>query len=173
MAYIEVNMNVPTKSHEKILKGVTNMKPVSIPLDLTGPPDHKLFVTTGQKKKIESAISRNRKGLTIRMSHRQVQYNHKQGGFIGTMLASAARFLPAILTGLIAGESMQEGDGMFLGKSDATYRFRHSGEGLVVTHAPDTGERGFYVKVGDKTYHKGSGLLHGLFGKIPLLNILF
>ena len=37
----------------------------------------------------------------------------------------------------------------------------------------DTGERGFYVKVGDKTYHKGSGLLHGLFGKIPLLNILF
>ena len=71
--YIEVNINVPTKSHEKILKGVTNKKPVSIPLDLTGPPDHKLFVTTGQKKKIESAISRNRKGLTIRMSHRQVQ----------------------------------------------------------------------------------------------------
>ena len=50
MAYIEVNMNVPTKSHEKILKGVTNMKPVSVPLDLTGPPDHKLFVTTGKKK---------------------------------------------------------------------------------------------------------------------------
>ena len=42
---------------------------------------------------------------------------------------------------------------------------RHSGEGLVVTHAPHAGERGFYVKVGDKTYHKGSGLLHGLFGK--------
>ena len=52
MAYTEVNMNVPTKGHEKILKGVTNMKPVSIPLDLTGPPDHKLFVTTGQKRKL-------------------------------------------------------------------------------------------------------------------------
>ena len=42
----------------------------------------------------------------------------------------------------------------------------------MVTHAPHAKERGFYVKVGDKTYHKGSGLLHGLFGKNSIIKYI-
>ena len=90
------------------------------------------------------------------------------------MLAAATRFLPAILAGLVgASAGQEEGSGMFLGKRDHTYQIRHTGEGLVIKEVPHNKRiRGFYVKRGDEVY-QGRGILHGLFGKIPLLNLLF
>ena len=92
----------------------------------------------------------------------------------GSLAHSSARFLPSILAGLLAGsaESQSQGNGMFLGKRDHTYQIRHTGEGLLITPVDHAKTRGFYIKHGDNVY-QGKGLLHGLFGKIPLLNILF
>ena len=53
-----------------------------------------------------------------------------------------------------------------------TYQIRHSGEGLLITPAEHSKLRGFYVKHNEKVF-QGKGILHGLFGQIPLLNILF
>ena len=49
--YTEMYLHVPTKAYEKMQRAVTRASSVSIKLDLLGSPDHKLFVTTGQRKK--------------------------------------------------------------------------------------------------------------------------
>ena len=171
--YHQMMIHVPLRSHEKLLKAVTQSRPVSVKLDLTREPEHKIFVTTGQRKKIEAALMADRRDMTLRFSVKQAKYNKEmEGGFLGTMLAAASRFLPAILAGLVAGSAETEGSGMFLGKRDHTYQIRHSGEGLLITPAEHCNARGFYVKHEGRIY-QGEGLLHGLFGKIPLLNILF
>ena len=175
--YHAVNVHVPVKTHEKLMKAVTKAGPVSVKLDLTAPPQDKIYVTWGQRKKIEDAVVKGRKELTLRFSVRQARHNvQSEGGFLGTMLAAATRFLPAILAGLVgasAGQEVEEGSGMFLGKRDHTYQIRHTGEGLVIKEVPHNKKiRGFYVKRGDEVY-QGRGILHGLFGKIPLLNLLF
>ena len=92
-----------------------------------------------------------------------------KGGFLGTILAAATRFLPAILVGLVAGTADQdvEGSGMFLGKKDHTYQIQHAGEGLLIKAEPHSKIRGFYVKHDDRIY-QGRGILHELFGEIPL-----
>ena len=90
------------------------------------------------------------------------------------MLSAASRFLQGITAGLLAGsaESEVEGNGMFLGKRDYTYQLRHMGEGLLITTAKASPIKGFYVKHDGHVY-QGKGILHGLFGKIPLLDIIF
>ena len=170
-----MDLHVPVKSHEKIMKAVTRAGPVSIKLDLTGTPHDKIYVTSGQKRKIQDAVARGRKDLTLRFSVKQARYNiQSEGGFLAGMLAAASRFLPSILAGLIAGstEYHADGNGMFLGKRDHTYQINHSGEGLLITPTEHGKTRGFYVKHNGNIY-QGKGILHGLFGKIPLLNILF
>ena len=173
--FIPMNLHVAKKSHEKLRRAVTREGPISIKLDLTGPPDDKLYVTPGQKKKIEEAVKNEKRDMTLRFSHRQASHNIKsEGGFLAGLLSAAARFLPSILAGLLAGtaEAHSEGNGMFLGKRDHTYQIRHTGEGLLITPVDHDKTRGFYIKHGNDVY-QGKGLLHGLFGKIPLLNILF
>ena len=184
--YIEMTLHIPERAHKRIIDGITQSKPLSVELDLSGDPDHKLFVTVGQKKKIEAAIAHGVRRMTLRMSAKQVRYNHKfEGGFLSAMLAAATRFLPAILTGLAAGsassagaQASAEGDGMFLsrrGRTVALQRYAH-GDGLVLFPVKNEKIKGFYVKHQGKVYQEdelGSGILHGLFGKIPLLNILF
>ena len=181
-----MSLHVPERAHKRIIDGITQSKPLSIELDLAGDPDHKLFVTIGQKKKIEAAIAHGVHRMTLRMSEKQVRHNHKfEGGFLSAMLAAATRFLPAILTGLAAGsassagsQASEEGDGMFLsrrGRTVALQRYAH-GDGLVLRPVKNGNIKGFYVKHDGKVYQEnelGAGILHGLFGKIPLLNILF
>ena len=173
--YFAMNLHVPTKAHEKLMKAMTRNGPVSVKLDLTGTPQDKIYVTSGQKRKIQEAISRSRKDMTLRFSRRQVKHNVKsEGGFLGGILSAAARFLPAIMAGIAAGtaEYYTEGNGMFLGKRDHTYQVRHSGEGLLITPVEHSKMRGFYVHHNGHVY-QGEGLLHGLFGQIPILNLLF
>ena len=123
-----------------------------------------------ERKKIEEAVARGRKELTLRFSIRQARYNvQSEGGFLSTILAAATRFLPAILAGLVAGTADQdvEGNGMFLGKRDHTYQIQHAGERLLIKAVPHSKIRGFYVKHDDRIY-QGRGILHELFGEIPL-----
>ena len=173
--YHVVRVHVPHRSHEKLLKAVTGSFPVSVKLDLLGDPEHKIFVTTGQKKKIEAAIAAGRRDMTIRLSAKQAKYNmESEGGFLGAMLSAATRFLPAILAGLAAGtaEYHSNGNGMFLGRRNHTYQIRQSGEGLMITPVEHQKMQGFYVRHGEKIF-KGKGILHALFGQLPLLNLLF
>ena len=105
-----------------------------------------------------------------------MRYNTgSEGGFLGALMASATRFLPAILAGILAGsaEHESEGNGMFLGKDNHTYRVRrHAGDGLVIKQVPHQKIQGFYIKHKDSIY-QGRGILHNILGQIPLLNILF
>ena len=175
MAYTAINVHVPIRTHEKLTKGVAQTRPVSVKLDLTGTPDQKLFVTSGQRRKIQEAMAAGRKDMTLRFSLRQAKHNLKsEGGFLGALLQSAARFLPSILAGLSAGaaEYHKGGNGMFLGKRDHTYQIQHTGEGLVITPTKHCKTRGFYIRHEGDVY-QGKGLLHGLFQNIPLLNVLF
>ena len=173
--YFAINVHVPIKAHEKIMRAVSRSGPVSVKLDLTGPPQDKLYVTPGQRRKIQEAISRGKRDMTLRFSARQAKHNiESEGGFLSGMLQAAVRFLPSILAGLAAGsaEYHAEGNGMFLGRRDHTYQIRHSGEGLVITPADHCKVRGFYVRHNGAVY-QGKGVLHSLFGQIPLLNLLF
>ncbi len=125
--FVPINLHVPKRSHEKLMKAVTKQGPVSIKLDLTGAPEDKLYVTSGQKKKIEEAVAHGKRDITLRFSQRQAIHNTKsEGGFLAGMLAAAARFIPTILAGLLAGsaEAHSDGNGMFLGKRDQTFRRR-------------------------------------------------
>ena len=97
-------LHVPVHSHDKLMKSVTRGSPVSIKLDLMASPQDKLYVTTGQKRKIAEAMQKNRRDLTLRFTPRQVKYNTThEGGFLSGILSAAARFLPSILAGLLAG----------------------------------------------------------------------
>ena len=100
--YVPMNLHVPRRSHEKLMKAVTKQGPVSIKLDLTAPPQDKLYVTSGQKRKIEEAVASDKRDMTLRFSQRQASHNIKsEGGFLAGMLAAAARFIPTILAGLL------------------------------------------------------------------------
>jgi hypothetical protein len=173
--YCVMDLHVPTYFHDRIAKAVARSDPVSIKLDLTGTPEHRLYVTIGQKKKIQEAVARGRRDMTLRLSAKQAKHNvQSEGGFLAGLLKTAVRFLPSILAGIAAGtaEYHKEGNGMFLGKRDHTYQITHSGEGLLIKPVEHRKIQGFYVKHGEHEF-RGKGVLHSLFGQIPLLNILF
>ena len=73
--YFAMNLHVPVKSHEKLMKAVTKERPISIKLDLTGTPQDKLYVTSGQKRKIEEVVAKGKRDMTLRFSLRQARYN--------------------------------------------------------------------------------------------------
>ena len=61
---------------------------------------------------------------------------------------------------------------MFLGHNFHTYQIRRTGEGIITFNPlPYENIKGVYVRGGDKVY-QGKGILHDLFGKIPILNLL-
>ena len=78
--YFAMNLHVPAKSHEKLMKAVTKEGTVSIKLDLTAIPQDKLYVTSGQKRKIEEVVAKDRRDMTLRFSQRQAKHNIKSEG---------------------------------------------------------------------------------------------
>ena len=133
--YLSANINLSENQIEKLRQSVNaNCAATSIKLgrdDLDG--DHTIFLTKAQHKKLEN--SRNQgKGLTIKMSNKQLKHNVKtQGGFLGALLGAAARVagpalmgiakkaLPALASGALSGlastgVSKLFGDGLYLKK---------------------------------------------------------
>ena len=176
--YIRTNVNLTDNQVQKLRQAINaNCAATSIKIgadDLDG--DHTIFLTKAQINKLENARDRG-KGLTIRMSSRQLKHNIKtQGGFLGALLGTAARLagpallglakkaVPALATGALSGlastgVSKLFGNGLYLKKGgmietdgQGVYLKPYRGKGL--------GSRGngLYLKQG-KNIYDGSGIL--------------
>ena len=109
--------------------------------DLNG--EHKLMLTNAQFNRYNKAKEQG-KGITIRMSNKQLKYNTKvEGGFLGLLAGLAARALPMVaktvlpalgvgaLSG-VASSGVQKamGNGLYLKKGGMVSRVETDGEGL-------------------------------------------
>ena len=185
--YKSVNINLSENQIEKLRQAVNaNCSATSIKLsydDLDG--DHTIFLTKAQHNKLENARERG-KGLTIRMSSRQLKHNVKtQGGFLGALLpvlagvgravapavvGLAKKAIPALATGALSGlastgVSKLFGDGLYLKKGGMIAQVETDGQGLYLKPYKGKGlgsrGNGLYLKRG-KNIYDGSGFLTGI-----------
>ena len=126
-----------------------------------------LAVTNSQAKKLAKAHE-NGKGITIRMSSRQLKHNTKiEGGFLGLLDGSDARTLPMItrtvlpalgvgaLSGLASsGVQKAMGSGLYLKKGGYVSKVEMDGHGLYLKPYKGKGLQfygdGLYLKRGEK-----------------------
>ena len=182
--YKSVNINLSENQKQKLQQAVNaNCAATSIKLtydDLNGP--YPIFLTNTQYNKLENARDQG-KGLTIRMSSKQLKHNVKtQGGFLGALLPMLAgvgravapallgvakKAVPALATGALSGlastgVSKLFGDGLNLKKGGMIAQVETDGSGLYLKPYKGKGlgsrGNGLYLKQGKKIYD-GSGFL--------------
>ena len=182
--YKNVNVNLSENQINKLKQAINaNCTATSIKLgydDLDG--DHTIFITNGQYNKLQNARDRG-KGLTIRMSSRQLKHNVKtEGGFLGAILPAlgavarvagpalmgvAKKVLPHLATGALSGlastgVSKLFGDGLYLKKGGTVAQIETDGKGVYLKPYKGKGlgsrGNGLYLKQG-KNIYDGSGIL--------------
>ena len=181
--YKSVNVNLSENQINKLKQAINaGCAATSLKLgydDLNG--DHKIFITNGQFNKLQNARDRG-KGLTIRMSGRQLKHNTQEGGFLGALLpllGTAARVvgpalmgvakkaLPHLATGALSGlassgVSKLFGDGLYLKKGGNVAQVETDGSGVYLKPYKGKGlnfrGNGLYLKRG-KNIYDGSGFL--------------
>ena len=182
--YKSVNVNLSENQIEKLRQAINaNCSATSIKInadDLDG--DHTIFLTNAQYNKLQNAKNQG-KGLTIRMSSRQLKHNVKtQGGFLGAllpMLAGVGRMvapallgvakkaLPALATGALSGlastgVSKLFGNGLYLKRGGMIAQVETDGQGVYLRPYRGKGlsshGNGLYLKQG-KRITDGSGIL--------------
>ena len=185
--YKSTNVNLTENQIQKLRQAINaNCAATSIKIgvdDLDG--DHTIFLTNAQYKKIENARERG-KGLTIRMSSRQLKHNIKtQGGFLGALLPALAgigravapallgvakKAVPALATGALSGlastgVSKLFGNGLYHKKGGMIVQVETEGKGLYLRPYKGKGlgsrGNGLYLKQG-KNIYDGSGFLTGI-----------
>ena len=191
--YIKVKVNISEGQKEKLQHAIkVNCAAVSNRLgheDLKG--NDILAITESQAKKIAKAHE-NGKGITIRMSSKQLKHNTKiEGSFLGLLAGLAARALPMIaktvlpalgvgaLSGLASsGVQKAMGSGLYLKKGGLVSQVETDGQGLYLKPYKGKGLQsygdGLYSKQGGKLYD-GKGLLLGPnspFANIPILGAI-
>ena len=191
--YIDVYVNITDGQKQKLKHAIdAGCTMTSLRLgkdDLQG--EHKLALTTAQINKLNKAIDQG-KGITIRMSKKQLKYNIKvEGGFLGLLAGLAARALPmaaknvlpasgvGALSGLASsGVQKAMGNGLYLKKGGCVCQVETDGEGLYLKPYKGRGlnsyGNGLYLKQGGKIYD-GYGLLLGQnspFKNIPILGAI-
>ena len=191
--YINVKVNISEGQKEKIQHAIkANCSAVSIRLgyeDLQG--NDILAVTHSQANKLAKAHE-NVKGITIKMSLKQLKHNTKiGGGFLGLLAGLAARALPMVarsvlptldtgaLSGLASsGVQKMMGSGLYLKKGGLVSQVETDGYGLYLKPYEGRGLQsygdGLYLKQGGKLYH-GKGLLlrpNSPFANIPILGAI-
>ena len=152
--YKSVNVNLSENQIEKLRQAINaNCSATSIKInanDLDG--DHTIFLTNAQYKKLQNAQEQG-KGLTIRMSSRQLKHNVKtQGGFLGALLPAigavgrmvapallgvAKKAIPALATGALSGlastgVSKIFGNGLYLKKGGMIAKVETDGQGVYL-----------------------------------------
>ena len=182
--YKSVNVNLSDNQINKLRQAINaNCTATSIKLgydDLDG--DHTIFITNGQYNKLQNARDRG-KGLTIRMSGRQLKHNVKtEGGFLGALLPMlgtvaraaapalmgvAKKVLPHLATGALSGlastgVSKLFGNGLYLKKGGTIAQVETDGQGVYLRPYKGKGlgsrGNGLYLKQG-KNIYDGSGIL--------------
>ena len=196
--YRSVNVNLSDNQKRKLQQAINaNCAATSIKLnagDLDG--EHTIFLTNSQYNKLEDARDRG-KGLTVRMSSRQLKYNTKaEGGFIGALLPAlgavarvagpalmglAKKAIPSLATGALSGlastgVSKLFGDGLYLKKGGMIARVETDGQGLYLKpyRGKGLGSRGngLYLKRG-KSITDGRGILTNIPIVGDLLKAIF
>ena len=182
--YKSVNVNLSENQINKLKQAINaNCTATSIKLgydDLDG--DHTIFITNGQFNKLQNARDRG-KGLTIRMSSRQLKHNVKtEGGFLGAILPAlgavarvagpalmgvAKKVLPHLATGALSGlastgVSKLFGNGLYLKKGGMIAQVETDGQGVYLRPYKGKGlgsrGNGLYLKQG-KNIYDGKGIL--------------
>ena len=182
--YKSVNVNLSENQIEKLRQAINaNCSATSIKInadDLDG--DHTIFLTNAQYKKLQNAQEQG-KGITIRMSSRQLKHNVKtQGGFLGALLPAIGavgrmvapallgvtkKAIPALAIGALSGlastvVSKIFGNGLYLKKGGMIAKVETDGQGLYLRpyRGKGLGSRGngLYLKQG-KRITDGSGIL--------------
>ena len=181
--YKSVNVNLSENQINKLRQAINaNCAAMSIKLgydDLDG--DHTIFITNGQYNKLQNARNRG-KGLTIRMSGKQLKHNIQEGGFLGALLPMlgtvaraaapalmglAKKALPHLATGALSGlastgVSKLFGNGLYLKKGGTVAQIETDGKGVYLRpyKGKGLGSRGnrLYLKQG-KNIYDGSGIL--------------
>ena len=191
--YINVKVNISEGQKEKLQHAIkANCSALSIRLgheDLQG--NDILAVTRSQANKLAKAHE-NGKGITIRMSSKQLKHNTKiEGGFLGLLAGLAARalqmlariVLPTLGVGALsrlasAGVQKAMGSGLYLKKGGLVSQVETDGYGLYLKPYEGRGLQsygdGLYLKQGGKLYD-GKGLLLGPnspFANIPILGAI-
>ena len=170
--YINVKVNISEGQKEKLQHAIkAGCSTISIRLgheDLKG--NDILAVTNSQANKLAKAHE-NGKGITIRMTSKQLKHNTEiEGGFLGLLAGLAARallmiaktVLPALGVGALSGlasSGVQKamGSGLYLKKGGCICQIETDGQGLYLK--PYKGKRlqsfgdGLYLKQGGKLYH--------------------
>ena len=169
--YINTKVNISEGQKEKLQHSLKdNCSMVSIRLgyeDLKG--NDVLAVTESQAKKMAKAYE-SKKGLTIKMSLKQLKRNMKvEGGFLGLLAGLAARALPMVartvlpalgvgaLSGLASTRvSKAMGSGLYLKKGGLVSQVETDGHGLYLKPYKGSGLSfygdGLYLKQGGKLY---------------------
>ena len=182
--YINTNVNLTENQIQKLQQAVNaNCAATSIKIgadDLDG--DHTIFITNAQHKKLQNARDRG-KGITIKMSSRQLKHNVKtEGGFLGALLPMlgavgrvaapallgiAKKAVPALATGALSGlastgVSKLFGNGLYLKKGGMIAQVETDGQGLYLKPYKGKGlgsrGNGLYLKQG-KRITDGRGIL--------------
>ena len=177
--YKKVNVNLTENQINKLDRELNaNCASISLKLgknDLDG--EHILFLTNGQYNKLQNARDQG-KGLTIRMSGRQLKHNIKtEGGFLGALLGTAARAvgpvlmglakkaLPHLATGALSGLASTGVSKLYLKKGGMIAQVETDGQGLYLKPYKGKGlssrGNGLYLKQG-KRITDGRGFLTGI-----------
>ena len=191
--YVNVKVNILEGQSEKLQHAIkAGCSVVSFRLGHEDLQDNDILaVTNSQAKKLAKA-HQNGKGITIRMTSKQLKHNTKiEGGFLGLLAGLAARGLPMIaktvlpalgvgdLSGLASSEVQKAmGSGLYLKKGGCVSQVETDGQGLYLKPYKGKGLQsygdGFYLKRGGKLYD-GKGLLlspNSPFANIPILGAI-
>ena len=191
--YVNVKVKISEGQKEKLQHALkANCSTITIRLnhdDLNG--NDILAITKSQAKKLAKAHE-DGKGITIRMTLKQLKHNMKvEGGFLGLLAGLAARALPMLaktvlpalgvgaLSGLAStGVQKAMGNGLYLKKGGLISQVETDGEGFYLKPYKGKGLKGhgdgLYLKQGGKLYD-GKGLLLGPnspFANIPILGAI-
>ena len=145
--YVNVKVNISEGQKEKLQHAIkASCSAVSIRLgheDLWG--NDILAVTHSQAKKLAKALE-NGKGITIRITSKQLEHNTKiEGGFLGLLARLAARALPMIVKTILpalgvgalsrlasSGVQKAMGSGLYLKKGGCVCQVETDGQGLYL-----------------------------------------
>jgi len=193
MSYTNVHVNISENQQQKLKHAVGTKSPVSIRLsyeDLCG--SDVLALTNSQVNRMTKAYQ-DGKGITIKISKRQVVHNMKiEGGFLGFLAGLAAKVLPflantvlpKLATGVLSGvgstlakkaTNKAMGNELYLRKSSNIARVETDSQGLYLKPFKGSGlgmvGNGLYLEQGGQII-SCEGLLLGPNNSLKCIPVL-